>query len=563
MGDTEENQCRKTRSRSTKKRKTTKRRKKPYTKAQAKRFFARLKKLRADYYFDRKEARRAEMFFANELVHTEGEWAGQPFVLERWQRRIVRRLFGWKRKSNGTRKYRVCLIFVPRGQGKSFLGAGIALYLLMADREIGARVVSAAANREQAEVIFGYANKIVAQNEKFKKLGAAPLRRAIPVYRTGSTYKVISADASTKHGQGLHGVLLDELHAQPNRHLFDTLKTGTRSRRQPLEVYTTTAGYDRTSICYEVYDYAKKVKDGIIEDESFLPVLYEADPEDDFTDPEVWKKANPNYEVSVSHEYLARMAQQAIETPSFENTFKRLHLNIWTEQDVRLIPMHQWDACGEQPITPEMMFKKRCYLGLDLSTTLDTTCASLVFPMEDGEVWVLPYIYVPREAAHVRSRKQRVPYEEWISEGLMIATEGNVVDYDFIRAHINELGEKFDIRAIVADRWNATQIITQLDGDGFEVVPFGQGYASMSAPTKELLKLVASGKIKHGGHKVLRWMASNVGGETDAAGNVKPSKKKSAEKIDGIVATIMGIGWMMRADNDPGSVYDERGLVVI
>ena len=548
--------CQTTRSRS------SERRKKPYTRRQAKAFFARLKRLRAEYYFDRKEARRAVHFFENEIRHVEGEWAGQKFRLERWQRRVVRRTFGWKRRSNDTRKYRVVFIFVPRGQGKSFLGAGFSLYLLMADREMGARVVSAAANREQAEVIFGYASKIVNYNEKFKKLGAVALRRAIPVYRTGSTYKVISADANTKHGQGLSGVLFDELHAQPNRHLYDVLKTGTRARRQPLEIYTTTAGYDRNSICYEVYEYAKKVQAGIIEDESFLPVIFEADKEDDFTDPKVWAKANPNLGVSVSYEYLERMAKQAVETPSFENTFKRLHLNIWTEQDVRMIAMHQWDKC-DKPVKWEDILGRRCYVGLDLSSTLDVTCASMVFPMDNGEVWVHPFFYVPADVAHIRNEKNRVPYPDWIRQEYMIATEGNVVDYDYIRNHLNQLSKMFEIRAVVVDRWNATQLITQLSQDGLEVVPFGQGFASLSAPTKELLKLIASKKFRHGGHKVLRWMASNTAGETDAAGNIKPSKKKSAEKIDGIVATVMGIGWMSRADDQAGSVYDERGLVVI
>lgn len=524
-------------------------------------FFEKLHRLRAGYYFDKRAAKRAEKFFATQLFHVEGKWAGTPFKLERWQRRIVRRAFGWMRKATNTRKYRVIFIFIPRKNGKSTTGAGFGLYLTFADNEPGAQVVSAAADKEQAAIVFEMAKRMVDQNPTFEqKCGGVALRRSIAVYPTGSSYKVLSADAFSKHGKNLHGILFDELHAQKNRELVDVLKTSTGSREQPLEIYFTTAGYDRNSICYEYYDYAKKVAEGIIEDEAFLPVIYEAGADDDWTKEATWRKANPNLGVSVSLEYLERECQRAQEIPAYENTFKRLHLNMWTEQESRLIPMEIWDEVATIAVDIEELKGRRCYGGLDLSSTTDLTALGLVFPMDDGKYKVLPYFWLPKEIASLRHRRAGVPYPQWIEEGLIKATEGNVVDYDVLRVDINYLATIFDVREIAIDRWNATQLSTQLDGDGIRIIPFGQGFASMSDPTKHTLGLILSRKLLHGGHKVLRWNAANAAGEQDAGGNLKVSKKKSMEKIDGLVATIMGIGRALAGESQGVSVYESRGI---
>jgi phage terminase large subunit-like protein len=493
--------------------------------------------------FDKATADRACRFFDTYLRHVKGRWAGKPMDLAPWQRdRIIRPLFG-ELRANGTRQYRQSLICIPRKNGKSTLSAGIALYLLFGDREPGAEIYSAAADRDQAAIVFDAARAMVESSPALSKR-CKVYRRAICVPATNSVYRVLSADAPTKHGLNAHGVIFDELHAQPKRDLWDVLTTSTGARSQPLVVAITTAGYDKHSICYEVYDYAKKVEQGVIDDPAFLPVLYEADAGADFSDPEQWAKANPNLNVSVNTDYFEAEAAKARELPSYENTFRQLHLNQWTEQATRWLPMERWNAVTD-PVEPKALEGRACYAGLDLSTTTDLSALVLLFPDDKGGYDVLPFFWVPMEGARRRERRDRVPYLTWIAQNHIEATPGNVIDYDVIRARINQLRERFNIIEIAADRWNATQIITQLVGDGFNVVPFGQGFASMTAPTKECEKLVVSGKLRHGGNPVLKWMASNVSVELDPAGNIKPSKRTSTDRIDGMVATIMALGRAM------------------
>ncbi len=513
-----------------------------------------------DCVFDEELAQKAIAFFKECLSFTKGEKAGQPFILELWQQAIIANIFGWIRP-DGTRRYRDVLVFVARKNGKTELGAGIALYVLFCDNEPGAEIYSAAAERDQAAICFNAAKVMVSKDSSLSDR-ATTFTRAIVYEVQGSTYKAISADAHTKHGYNSHLALIDELHAQPNRDLVDALVTSTAARRQPLIIYMTTSDYDRESICNETYDYACKVRDGIIEDPSFLPVIYEAKREDDWKDPDVWRKANPNYGISVREEYLINRCKKAQNSPAFENTFKRLNLNVRTEQATRWISMDKWDACGTDrgEASLEGML---CYGGLDMASSIDIAAFVLVFPQDDGGFVLIPRFWVPRENLQERD-KQGAPYTAWVRDGYLIATEGNVIDQDFIEKEIIELGKRFNIKEIPADRWNTAQLVTHLAGAGFEVIGFGQGYASMSAPSKAFEAAVIGGKLDHRNHLVLRWMASNVMAETDAADNIKPTKKKSTGKIDGITATIMGIGRAISQDAEPGSVYTgERGLVTL
>lgn len=518
---------------------------------------------RDKYYFNRKKANRIVDFFEKELVHIKGKFAGKPLRLEPWQRRILRRAFGWIRRDDGTRKYREIYIEVPRKNGKSTLVAGIGLYLLLCDREVGAEIVSAAGDREQAGNIFDVAKHNVDLNPRLNDRARA-FAKTITYYKKASKFKVISSEAKTKHGSNLHGVLFDELHTQENRDLFDTLRSSTSSRLQPLQVYITTAGFDRNSICWEQHDYAVKVRDGIIEDESFLSVIYALDEKDEelygkdyWKNEKLWFKANPNLGISKSLEYMRKECQRAIDTPGYENTFKRLELNIWTEQDTRWLSMTQWDK-NSAKFEIEQLKGRECFAGIDLSSTMDISALVLLFPLDDGTFAVLPFFWVPEKAAPKRKTKARVPYPEWVSEGLIMATDGDVVDYDKIRQKVIDLSKIYNIREIAIDRWNATQIMTQLQGDGFTVVPFGQGYKDMSSPCRELEKLIVQARIKHGGHKVLRWMASNVSVEQDHAGSLKLSKKRSKEKIDGMVCLVMGLGRYLVAEPPQLSVYEKR-----
>jgi phage terminase large subunit-like protein len=445
---------------------------------------------------------------------------------------------------------------VPRKCGKTPLAAAIALCVFFCDDEAGQQNYIAAADREQAGMLFRQCKGMVdlepelsARCKCYGGNAAAGQSKSLVREGAGSFLRVISADAQTKHGGTSHLVVIDELHAQPNRDLVDVLTTSTASlnRKQPLTLFLTTADFNRPSVCNEKHDYASKVRDGIIADPHFLPAIYEAAQGADWRDPKVWEAANPNLDVSVSREYLERECKRAQETPAYENTFRRLHLNQKTETDVRAIDMVRWDACADLALEPVALEGRPCYAGLDLASTTDLASCVLLFPEDGGGYSVLPLFWAPRVGARLRERRDRVPYGVWEKLGHLRLTEGDVIDYDVIRRDIGALRARYDIRELAIDRWNATQITTQLQADGFEVFAYGQGFAAMTAPTKELLALVTAGKLAHGGHPVLRWQASVFAVEEDAAANLKPSKKKSTDRIDGVVALIMSLGRAMVA----------------
>lgn len=508
--------------------------------------------------FDPDAAGNAVRFFSEKLRHVKGDKAGKPLVLNEWQANIIATLFGWKRPDK-TRRYRTAYIEVPRKAGKSTLASGIALLLLYCDDEPGAEIYSCASDRDQAAIVFEIAKENVVRCPALAKRSQIYQRsivhREIATGIPKGSYKVISAEAASKHGYNPSGIIFDELHAQPNRDLWDVMKTGTGARSQPLTVALTTAGYDRHSICWEVRQQAVAVRDGM-QNESMLPVIYSAEMEDDWESEAIWHKAQPNLEISVPLSFYRDEFTTAKQSPAFENTFRRLYLNQWTEQAVRWIPMDKWRACGaEIDVTGA-----ECYAGLDLSTTTDITALVLAFRLPDGKVYLLPHFWIPKENARARERRDRVPYILWGQQGHLTLTEGDVVDYDVVRRDINAFHERYNIREIAIDRWNASQLTTQLMGDGFEIVPHGQGYASMSAPAKEFEKLVFGGQLAHPNSPVLDWMAGNVAVEQDAAGNLKPSKKASTERIDGIVAAVMAVGRLAADDELSGCWNPKDGV---
>jgi phage terminase large subunit-like protein len=518
---------------------------------------------RGDSVFDEEAARNAIDFFPECLRHVKGERADEPFRLEPWQQAIIANLFGWKRP-DGTRRYREALLFVPRKNGKSCLGAGIGLLLLFCDGEPGAEVYSAAADRDQANIVFSMAKAMVLAEPTLSQASEV-LQKSIRLRGLLSFYKVVSSEVNTKHGYNAHGVIVDELHAQPNPELVDVLKTSQGARRQPLMVYITTSDFEREgSVCNEKHSYACKVRDGIIDDPSFLPVIYEADKEEDWTTPEVWRKANPNLGISLSEEFLTEECQKAQELPRYENTFKRLFLNIRTGQEVRWLSIESWDAsAGGIPAKDleDHLLGETCYGGLDLSSVSDLTAFALVFPREAGNYAAVLRFWVPAENARERERRDKVPYHTWAREGWLEETPGGSVDYATIRKRINELGEQYAIQEVAIDPYNAEHTSQDLKSDGFEPVFFRQGFLSMSGPSKQLETLIIAGKLQHGGNPVLRWNISNVTCAEDSAGNIKPNKAKSGEKIDGVVATIMALGRAMMRQEKFRSVYEQRGLL--
>ena len=517
-----------------------------------------------DSYYDDELAQFAVMFIES-LCHTKGTWAGKPFKLLDWQRQIIQDLFGIV-KPNGYRQFNTAYIEIPKKNGKSELAAAVALLLCCGDGEQRAEIYGCAADRGQATIVFDVAADMVrmcpALNRRCKILAS---QKRIIYTPTNSFYQVLSAEAYSKHGFNIHGVVFDELHTQPNRKLFDVMTKGSGdARMQPLYFLITTAGTDTNSICYETHQKAKDILEGRKIDPTFYPVIYGAGEDEDWTDPKVWIKSNPSLGETIGMDKVEAACESAKQNPGEENSFRQLRLNQWVKQAVRWMPMDKWDACAF-PVNEEMLEGRVCYGGLDLSSTTDLTSFCLVFPPEDEEepYYVLPYFWVPEDTLELRVKRDHVPYDLWNRQGYLETTEGNVVHYGYIEKFIERLGERFNIRDIAFDRWGATQMSQDLENMGFTVVPMGQGFASMSPPTKELMKLTLEKKIAHGGHPVLRWNMDNIFIRTDPAGNIKADKAKSTEKIDGAIAMIMALDRAIRCGNDTSeSVYDTRGLLV-
>lgn len=514
------------------------------------------------YFYDAEAAERVIAFIERHITHVKGEKAGQPFILEDWQKDdIIRPLFGMKNKKTGLRKYQTCYIELPRKNGKSSLSAGLALYLLFADGEKGAEVYSCAGDRQQAKIVFDIA-KGMALNDPGIKANCKLFVNSIVHEKSNSFYKAISAEASSAHGFNASGIIFDELHVQPNRDLWDTLTTSTGARKSPITIAITTAGYDKNSICWEVHEYALKIKTGALEDESFLSCIYAAGTDDDFTKEETWKKANPGYGSIVKKEYLEKEAKKAEKLISYQNTFKRLHLNQWTTNETKWLSLAQWEKCNISPIDLKKYKGRKCWGGLDLASVRDLTAFVLIFE-DEGKFDVLPFFFSPKENAYVRSRRDGIPYLEWEKLGLMDLTPGNVTDYDFVQAKIMEICEQVNIQSIAFDRWNSSQTVINMTNEGLPMEPFGQGFASMSAPTKMMEALVLDKKLNHGGNKILNWQIENVQVKLDPAANCKLDKSKSKEKIDGIIALVMALGAYLNRDEEADSGYEDRGIVFI
>lgn len=514
-------------------------------------------------HYDKKKADRAVTFIEN-LCHTKGKWAGTPFWLLPWQEQLIRDIFGIV-KPDGNRQFRTAFVEICKKVGKSELAAAVALYLLYADNEPSAEVYGAAADRQQASIVFDVAKQMVEMSpalmKRSKLMGAT---KRIVNYSNAGYYQVLSAEVGGKHGFSVSGLVFDEIHTQPNRQLYDVLTKGSSDARQnPLHFIITTAGNDRHSIAYELHTKAVDILEGRRVDPTFYPVVYGLKDDEDWEDEANWYKVNPSLGYTVDIERLRDAYREAKQNPADEITFKWLRCNMWVSSTVAWIP----DAIymrGNEPIDMDALAGRDCYAGLDLSSTGDITALVLIFPPRDEEekYVLLPYFWIPEETIPRRVKANSVPYDIWEKQDYIMSTEGNVIHYDFIEKFIMDLSEKYHILEIAVDRWNATQMIQNLEGEGFTIVPFGQGFSSMSAPTKEFYRLLMEGRIIHGGNPVLRWMAGNVVIDTDPAGNIKVTKAKSKEKIDGIVAAIMALDRCIRQEGQSGSVYDERGLLV-
>lgn len=518
-------------------------------------------------YFD-VEAAEYVIRFISMLRHSKGKWGrgkGELIVLEPWQQFIIWVAFGWKRTVDGMRRFRTLYLEVARKNGKSTMSAGLGLLLAFADGEPGAEVYSAATKRDQARIVHKEAIRMVGKNTGLKKY--------IKIYKDNlnfearaSKYEPLGADSDSTDGLNVHGVIADELHAWKSREMWDVLETATGSREQPMIIAITTAGIDRRSVCYEKHEYSRKVlegwKDGSFEDDTWFGIIYTLDEGDDWRDESCWIKANPNLGVSKYLDDLQMKAKRAGEMSSMLNNFLRRELNVWVQGEVKWMPMDLWRQCAGNIPALEMAKRLKgmtCYGALDLSSTSDITAFVLVFIDEDDNIYVLCRFWIPEDNMLLRSRDDGVHYQKWVEQGYIEATPGNVIDYEYIFEQIEQDLDTFDIDQIAFDRWGAARVVQVLESKGATMVQFGQGFASMNPPMKELERVVLSKKIHHGGNPVLTWMADNLVARVDPAGNIKPDKEKSREKIDGIVALIMAMDLALRHPESK-SVYEKRGI---
>ncbi len=476
------------------------------------------------------------------LRHYQGATAGHRFVLSPWQRFIVGSLFGWY-AAEGQRRFRIAYVEIGKGNGKTPLGAAIALYALVADDEAGAEVYSAATSRDQAGICFNDAKQFV--------LACPPLLNRLQLgtnniayLKTSSFLRTVSAEGRGLDGKRPHVVIVDELHEHPTATVVEKMRAGTKGRTRALIFEITNSGYDQNTVCWEHHDYSIKVLQGVIENDSWFAFITALDKgEDPFKDPGCWLKANPNLGVSLTRQYLEEQVREAKDLPSKRSLVLRLNFCRWTQAAENWIDLDHWDQCADV-FTETDLVGRPCFGGLDLASVSDFTACSWLFPpLAAGEPWkLLVRLWLPEAAVIKMREKGRLPVDEWIRQGLIVVTPGNVTDYKWVRRAINNDRELFDVKEIAVDRFNSTQLVTDLQDDGALMVLFGQGYASMSAPCKDFERLYMSHSISHLGNRVLRWMASNAVALRDPAGNMKLDRTNVDNKIDGMVSTMMALG---------------------
>jgi phage terminase large subunit-like protein len=506
-------------------------------------------------------------FFPTVLVHWKGKFAGEPFVLEPFQMFVIGSLFGWVWAKTGLRRFRRAYEELARKNGKSAKAAGVALLLLIMDEEQGAEIYSAATKKDQARLVWGDAEKFVRKSPALRRR-VQLFRHSMLMAETNSVFVPLSADEHTMDGLNPHGAIVDEVHAHKTRGVVDVLKTGMGAREQPLLFMITTSGKSVDSVCWDERDYAVKVLEGVFDDDTLFAYVACLDPGDDWQDEKCWVKANPCLGVSKSLDYMRAEAREARNKPAALLEFKRLHLCIWTESSGGAVAMAKWNACAT-PVDDATLKGRECVVGLDLSSTTDITAKVELFPpVPDLPLWLVrPTFWVPEGkiiAAEQGEIGDEVPYHLWRDQGFLRASDGDVVDYAKIVEDIQGRAQEVRIREIGFDPWNATQIANELQSDGFQMVEVRQGYKTMSEPTKKLTELVLAKMIAHGGHPVLRWMMSNLALVTDDAGNVKPSKRVSKQRIDGAVALIVALQrGLALFGAQQESVYQSRGVMVL
>jgi len=514
--------------------------------------------LERGWHFDRRAALRA-IGFIERLKHTKGEWAGHHFRLEPWQHFVLWNIFGWK-NADGTRRFRYAYIEIARKNGKTALSAGVGLYMLFADGESRPEVYSAATVKDQAKICFADAVEIVRATDLKHYL--TPFRNSIVYEARGGMMKPLSSDYGTHDGLNPSCGIIDEFHAHRDSGMFDVIKSAFGARRQPLMFIITTAGFNKSGACYAYRENVIKVLREVNEDDTLFGIIYTLDANEEWDDPRMWIKSNPNLGVSLSADYHADQVRDARNRPEAVRNVMTKNLNLWVDAERTWILDDAWQKCVGT-ISPDELRGCTCWGGLDLSNVSDITAYVLLFH-ENDRFQLVPYFWIPEEKMLEKIRRENINYDRWVADGYVTVTPGNVIDYDFVKADILRRTADYDLRSSAYDRWNASQTIIDLQNEGMVCNPFGQGYGSMSAPTREFEKLVLTGRIEHFGNPVLRWMLASTVVKSDPAGNIKPDKERSTQKIDGIVASIMALGeWMTAQAADERNPYENRGLLTL
>lgn len=520
----------------------------------------------AGAWFDQQLADRVVEMWPRWFKHTEGRWGGKPFVLTVWQAAIVRLLFGWKLQ-DGFRLYRRLLLWIARKNGKSEFLAALALAFFLVDGEFGGQAYAFASSEKQARIVFGKAKTMVQLSSALSK-AITTQADSLFVPELRAKFEPLSGRAVGKHGLSASVIVGDEAHEWRDGDLLSTLHQSTSARDQPIELIASTAGLKGWGHGDVLYEESRRIEQGDVEAADTLVVIFAADPDDDWLDEATWRKASPNLGVAPTLRFLRDEAKAAKDNPRLESEFRRYYLNQWVGTAARWIPMDRWDAGAPDKtrwkrIEREMR-GRRCFGGLDLSSTSDITALVWLFPPEGGETrWtVLPRMWVPADNIELRARRDGVRYDEWERCGAIFATEGNAVDYPTIRRQVMDDAEIFDVQTLAVDQLFQGHETGQILADqGVPVTFFGQGFYSMSQPSKDFERLVLLGLIDAGGHPCLRWQIDHVTYAQDDAGNIKPSKKRSSEKIDGVVGLIEAVGVATAGVEDPASVYEGRGML--
>lgn len=503
--------------------------------------------------------------FVRRLQLWEGDFAGQSFHLHAFQEAVIRRIYG-PSNDDGSRVVRMACIWIPRGNAKTTLAAALGLaHFLGPEAEAGGQVVMAAADRENAGIAFNSAHQFVLQDDTLaSRVRSVESRKSLGHPKTKSTLKAISSEAYSKHGLNVSFFLADEIHAWPTgegRKLFKTVTDSMVKRSHPLTVIISTAGDGQGGLAWDLWNYSHKVATGEIEDPTFAPIIFAAEPEADWRDEAAWHAANPAIDAGFcSIEELRIKARRIEHFPAEIADFRRFHLNQWQEGSANpWLALEVYDAA--EAMTPaEELIGRLCWVGIDLSSVEDLTAVVAAFPEGDGESRrydLLPMFFLPEANIAKKGEKDRADYARWAAEGFLTLTPGNVVDHAAIMDHVIALGEKYGVQEIAIDRWNSTAVNTALQEEGFTINQFGQGFASMAAPVKELKRAILTGHFRHGGNPLLRMCFGNVVADKDAAENEKFTKERAHGRIDGAVAAAMAIGRVLANEVAP-SPYESR-----